>query len=545
MDLSSLVILGATQSPAATFIPQHLTHSHTALPGTLIQPGTMLSSSEKIVIYDSAENESTAPLSAAATTLNLRDRMDDTEALNDCCPRSQDPVRSAEDPAATSKGDRHSSEGFAEVEGQRDCNVDLKNDDSQVDKMSKSASESHTSIPETQNSNSSPQSRSLLKRSDGFKNGLCFEIPTGIAVEYMEAGQERVAGARPKRKPTTKRRRSPRDHHAIPLQSAATGIVKTTVSVPNLLSRPPPAVSTGAKQNAPSATKTQATGTCATSRCSDLILTKNAALCTDLEPTNTATTVSHIAGVPGSCSIEELTSAGRHKRQSMPGDPAMGFLQSAVGVKHRCTRKPRKQSNKQGTRQEDKATDPQDKNAPASTESSRISLGVARVDDNVQDPVASCLGNAQTARTPESDRKAGSRKTSVLENANDQIPSLFDTKVSNSVWRRSKRKKGAHGLGEKKREVNESVEVLAQSDLCILNRSPSYTSSPTIIHHNNRNHPNHSPTISTDSTDQAAQAKHIKQPGTMSNAGSTRGHGGCHRGNFQPIFANNIQYSIY
>lgn len=91
--------------------------------------------------------------------------------------------------------------------------------------------------------------------------------------------------------------------------------------------------------------------------------------------------------------------------------------------------------------------------------------------------------------------------------------------------------------------ICESDEVLARSEIMYsLNTSPSQPSSSTVTHNNDRNDPHHSRTTITDSTDKSTRAKHIQRRGTMSNAGSTRGHGGSHRGNFELIFPTDIYH---
>ena len=258
----------------------------------------------------------------------------------------------------------------------------------------------------------------------------------------MDAGRERIQGARPKRKPTTKRSRSTRDYHADPLQSKAMGNVNTTVSVPKL---PPPAVPAVAKENALSETKTQATGTRARPQSSDALSMKKAAPDPDHEP---AHTMSDIAVVPISCLIEKCTSAGWQKEHSMLGISALRFLQSAVDdIKDVCTPSPREQRNKRGTRRQDKAKDRQDKNNVEIRRSSKIdSKGVTGNDEDVQGPIATYLVKTQTTRTPDSDMQAESRMINVPRSPNDQAIPVIGTTISKSVRRRLKRKKRAHDL---------------------------------------------------------------------------------------------------
>lgn len=178
-----------------------------------------------------ADTESAAALSAA-TTLSLRDRMDATEALTDCRTPFQDIVGLAKDRFASLGEDMRSSEVFAEVELQQNGNG-LMNDNTEVNKLLNPASDGRNPIPETEKSNSSPQSCRLLEQSNGYRIHSCYDMITGVGVVHVDARREGVAGARQKRKPTTKRRRCTRNHPTNPLQSAAIGTVNTTVSVPN------------------------------------------------------------------------------------------------------------------------------------------------------------------------------------------------------------------------------------------------------------------------------------------------------------------------
>lgn len=330
-----------------------------------------------------------------------------------------------------------SSEGFTEVERQQDGNMELKNDNTKVDQVSNPPRNSRDSIPEIENSESSPQRPRVLGRSKGYRNRSCCDIAASHGVIPVDPGREAIARVRPRRKPTTKRRRSTRDHHANPLQSGTIGTVGTTVSVPNLPPRPPPAVPTETTQNAPSCTRTQATGTHAISQSSDILLVTKVAPCTNRERANT---VSGIAGVPRSCSTEEATSAGRHTEHSMPESPDLGLLlQPAVGNSEGgCTPAPRKRRKKQGTRRQNEAKDRQDKNAPAS--SGRNFEGVAGINENLQDPIATSQAKTRTMRTPDSNLKAGSRKSSVLESTNDQANPVIGKSVSGSHAGYSKRR---------------------------------------------------------------------------------------------------------
>ena len=334
-----------------------------------------------------------------------------------------------------------SSEGFAEVERQQDGNVELKNDNTKVEQLSNPPRNSRDSIPGIENSESSPQRRRVLGRSNGYRNRSCCDTTASHGVILVDPGREAIAKVRPRRKPTTKRRRSTRDHHANPLQSGSIGTVGTTVSVPNLPPRPPTAVPTEATQNDPSYTKTQATVTRATSQSSDTLLVTKVAPCTDRERANT---VSGIEGVPRSCSTENYTYAGRHTEHSMPESPDLGLLlQPAVGnFEGGCTPAPRKRRKKQGIRRQNEAKDRQDKNAPAN--SGRNFEGMAGFNGNLQDPIATSQAKTRTMSTPDSDLKAGSRKTSVLESTSNQANPVIGKSVSGSY------------AGYSKRDVNES-----------------------------------------------------------------------------------------
>lgn len=262
----------------------------------------------------------------------------------------------------------HPSEGFVEVKGQQNRDVCLRNDNAKVE-ISNSASNSRAFVSETENRKPSPQRRVFLERSDGYKNRFCLDIPTGVGVVPVEAGREGIAAARPKRKPTTKRRRSTRHLHANLLQSTATGYVNATASIPILPSRPAPTVPAIAKQNAPSNTETQATGTHETSQSSNPVLIKKAVPYTDLELANT---VSDIAVVPKPYSMEKCTSAGRHEEHSLSESPVLGLFQPAAGnTKDGYPPSTLKQHQNKGKRRQDKVKDSQGENALASRESSR------------------------------------------------------------------------------------------------------------------------------------------------------------------------------
>lgn len=157
----------------------------------------MLSLKEETVICDTAENESAAVLSAAAAaTLSLRDQIDDIEALTGYCTSSQDIVSLAEDRFAVSRGDMHSSEGFAESERQKDSNVELESD-----KLPKPASNPRNSIPETENSKLSPQRRGRLGRRNSYQDRSCLSIPTGHRAPLIDPGtrdQDQSANNRPR-----------------------------------------------------------------------------------------------------------------------------------------------------------------------------------------------------------------------------------------------------------------------------------------------------------------------------------------------------------
>ena len=112
----------------------------------------------------------------------------------------------------------------------------------------------HSSQLHSGNRKRSPQRRRLLGR-DGYQNCSSLKISTGHGALLIDLGRETIARPRPKREQPTKSQRLTRDHHANPLQATATTF-STTVNVPNLSSRPPPAVTSVAKQNSPSGTGT-------------------------------------------------------------------------------------------------------------------------------------------------------------------------------------------------------------------------------------------------------------------------------------------------
>ena len=114
------------------------------------------------------KNSAAALSAAAATTLKLRDQINETKALTNCRTPFHDIVGLVEDRFASSGGD------IAGVVGQQDGNVGFKNDDTRVDKLSNSASDSPTCIPKTDNNTPSSQNRRLLERSDGYKTLLVF-----------------------------------------------------------------------------------------------------------------------------------------------------------------------------------------------------------------------------------------------------------------------------------------------------------------------------------------------------------------------------------
>lgn len=183
---------------------------------------------------------------------------------------------------------------------------------------------------------------------------------------------------------------------------------------------------------------------------------------------------------------------------------------------------------------------------------------MAGIDENIQNPNATCLAKIQTARAPDGETKAGSKEMSVPESPNDQADPVVGKRVSGSVWRKLRRKKKkAYDVTkkllyvneEKKRDVNRSKDVLALAYGA--NTSPQCPFSFTITNNNNQNHQKQFSTVEQIalSTDSSAQAQHIQHRGTMSTAGSTRGHGGSHRGNFnsscQPTSNSAIANQIY
>lgn len=109
------------------------------------------------------------------------------------------------------------------------------------------------------------------------------------------------------------------------------------------------------------------------------------------------------------------------------------------------------------------------------------------------------MAKSQTARAPDGGIKAGLRETSVPKSPNDQVNPVIGKTVS--VRRRMRRKKKAHEVNEKMLIVNEKKRDV--------------------------------------NTNLSTQANYIEHRGTMSTAGSTRGHGGSHRGRDYRRSSNN------
>ena len=142
----------------------------------------------------------------------------------------------------------------------------------------------------------------------------------------------------------------------------------------------------------------------------------------------------------------------------------------------------------------------------------------------------------------------------VPESRNDQADPVIGKRVGGSVWRRlRKKKKKALDVTEKllyvnvnevneerKRDVNRNKDVLALMNGP--NTSPQCHFPFTITNNNTQTHQKHFPTVEQTAlyTKLSAQAQHIQNRGTMSTAGSTRGHGGFHRGKFQLILPTDI-----
>ena len=108
-----------------------------------------------------------------------------------------------------------------------------------------------------------------------------------------------------------------------------------------------------------------------------------------------------------------------------------------------ATPSPRKQRNKQGTLRQEKAKDKM-RMLSANNQTSKKNLeGVAGFIENVQDLIARFLAKNRSARSPDSDVRAGLRETSVHEKPSHQGRLLIGNRVSDSVWMRSKRKEGS------------------------------------------------------------------------------------------------------
>ena len=360
------------------------------------------------MVYHTSERKSVAAPAAAATTtttkLALRDQSNKTKACTNCRRPSQYTLGLAGDRLATSDGD------VADVE---------------VCKVSKSASDSCTSALENAERGSNPQNRRLFEGSNGFNSCSCLDISTGIDLVLVDAGREGSQGARAKRRPTTKRRRAPRDDH---VQSAARASVKTTVNVPKSPSRSLSAVGAVARQIGSSSTEMQATGISMIPQNLDIMLISKAVPNADLKLTNET---SDIAVVPGSCFLEKRQSARRKNKHSIPEGPAMRLHQPPIS-----TPGPRAQRNKQGRWRQGKTKDSQDRDISVSIALSKKNLeGATESHTEVQDPIASYLAKTQTMRTSASDTQAGLDRTIVLKGPNKQ-----GRKLNRSMLQNLKRK---------------------------------------------------------------------------------------------------------
>lgn len=115
----------------------------------------------------------------------------------------------------------------------------------------------------------------------------------------------------------------------------------------------------------------------------------------------------------------ESASVGRREEDPTPKPQPQSFFLKELATSKVATSGPRKQCNKQGKPRHDKAKDKRDENVSANRELSRTnSEGMTCFIENVQDSIATYLTKTWSARTPNSDMKAGLRKTSAHENLN-------------------------------------------------------------------------------------------------------------------------------
>ena len=367
------------------------------------------------MVCDTSERKSVAAPAAATTTkkLALRDGLNKTEACTNCCGPSQYILGLAGDRLATSDGH------VADVE---------------VFKASNSASDSCASTLKDAKGGSNPHNRRLFEERNGFNSCSCLDIATGIGLVLVDAGREGIQGARAKRRPTTKRRRAPRDDHA---QSAARNSLKTTFDAPKYPVRSPSAVSAVAKQIDSSSTQMQATGTSMIPQDLDINLISKAVPNPDLKLTNAT---SDFAVVPGSCFLEERQSARTKDKHSVPEGPAMRLHQPSIS-----TPRPRAQRNKQGRWRQGKTKYSQDKDVSVDIELSKKSPeGATESHKEVQDPIASYSAKTQTMKTSASDTQAGLDRTTVLKGPNKQRQAnpdaVYGKRLNRSMFQNLKRK---------------------------------------------------------------------------------------------------------
>ena len=367
------------------------------------------------MVCDTSERKSVAAPAAATTTtkLALRDQSNKTKACTNC---------------------RRPSQYFLGLAGDRLATSDGHVADMEVCKVSNSASDSCTSSLQDAKGGSNPQNRRLLEGRNGFNNCSCLDISTGIGLVLVDEGREGIQGAKAKRRPTTKRRRAPRNDH---VQSAARASVKTTVNAPKCPLRSPSAVSTVARQIGSSSTEMQATGTSMIPQNLDIILISKAVPTSDLKLTNA---ISDIAVVPGSCFLEKRQSARTKDKHSIPEGSAMRLHQPPIS-----TPRPRAQRNKQGRWRQGKTKDSQDKDISVDIElSKKKPEGATESHKEVQDPIASYSAKTQTMRTSASDTQAGLDRTIVLKGPNKQgqaNPDAVDGKrLNRSMLQNLKRK---------------------------------------------------------------------------------------------------------
>ena len=319
-------------------------------------------------------------------------------------------------------------------------------------KVSDSASHSGTSTLEDAKRRSNPQDYRLVEERNGFHSDLCLDNSTGIGLVFVDAGLEGIQGARAKRRPTTKRRRAPRDDH---VKSVARASVKTTVNASKHSLRSPSAVGAVARQIGSSSTEMQAPGTSMIPQNLDIVLISKAVTNPDLKMTNATSDIA----VPESCFLEKRQSARTKDKHFIPEGPAMRLHQPPIS-----TSRSRAQRNKQGRWRRGKTKDSQDKDISLDTELSKKNPeGAMESHKEVQDPIASYSAKTQTMRTSASDTQAGRDRNIVLKGPNKQGQANPDSvngkELSRSMLQKLKReRKGkTYVVSEERFDVNKSV----------------------------------------------------------------------------------------